>query len=161
MVITGLVVAIAIYHYVRFVNSWNAAFNVTNEGTKIRKKDCTVSLSGEPFNAYPYVDWLLTVPLLLFELICVMDLPAGSSLDLTDSSEASFYSCATFLSVLCHVTMESPVRLCEPSHKSGVTELQLLSFTSVCGLLALLCLVDVLVCSLCFDICLCVDEWCA
>ena len=63
-----------------------------------------------------------------------MDLPAGSSLDLTDSSEASFYAGATFLSVRCHVTMESPVRLCEPRHKSGVTELQLpsLLLSAVC-----------------------------
>merc|ERR1712088_1023994 len=36
-----------------------------------------VSLTGEPFNdAYRYVDWVLTVPLLLIELILVMGLPA-------------------------------------------------------------------------------------
>merc|ERR1712241_1273727 len=36
-----------------------------------------VSLTGAPFNdAYRYVDWLLTVPLLLIELILVMGLPA-------------------------------------------------------------------------------------
>merc|ERR1712117_636229 len=36
-----------------------------------------VRLSGEPFNdAYRYVDWVLTVPLLLIELILVMGLPA-------------------------------------------------------------------------------------
>ena len=35
----------------------------------------TVTLSGKPFNdAYRYVDWLLTVPLLLVELILVMKL---------------------------------------------------------------------------------------
>merc|ERR1712147_587524 len=34
-------------------------------------------LSGAPFNdAYRYVDWVLTVPLLLIELILVMGLPA-------------------------------------------------------------------------------------
>ena len=37
----------------------------------------TVRLTGVPFNdAYRYVDWLLTVPLLLIELILVMGLPA-------------------------------------------------------------------------------------
>ena len=37
----------------------------------------TVQLTGAPFNdAYRYVDWLLTVPLLLIELILVMGLPA-------------------------------------------------------------------------------------
>ena len=36
--------------------------------------------SGKPFNdAYRYVDWLLTVPLLLIELILVMQLPEGES----------------------------------------------------------------------------------
>ena len=48
MIITGLVVAIATFHFVRIFNSRNAAFDVT--------------LSGVPFNdAYRYVDWFLTV----------------------------------------------------------------------------------------------------
>merc|ERR1712203_725832 len=39
--------------------------------------DYQVNLTGAPFNdAYRYVDWLLTVPLLLIELILVMGLPA-------------------------------------------------------------------------------------
>merc|ERR1712118_287977 len=41
----------------------------------LKQKDDSyaVSLSGVPFNdAYRYVDWLLTVPLLLIELILVM-----------------------------------------------------------------------------------------
>merc|ERR1719408_476430 len=72
--ITGLVVAIATYHYVRIFNSWVYAFKVTNGGTD---KEYEVTLTGEPFNdAYRYVDWLLTVPLLLIELILVMGLPA-------------------------------------------------------------------------------------
>merc|ERR1712118_100872 len=34
-----------------------------------------VTASGQPFNdAYRYMDWLLTVPLLLIELLLVMDL---------------------------------------------------------------------------------------
>merc|ERR1711972_1030184 len=40
------------------------------------QKNYIVSLTGAPFNdAYRYVDWLLTVPLLLIELILVMGLP--------------------------------------------------------------------------------------
>merc|ERR1711871_548426 len=36
--------------------------------------------TGEPFNdAYRYIDWLLTVPLLLMELIMVMDLGAAQT----------------------------------------------------------------------------------
>merc|ERR1711957_839217 len=76
LTITGLVTAIATYHYVRIFNSWGDAFNVGNVGGG----DYTVKLSGAPFNdAYRYVDWLLTVPLLLIELILVMGLEAGQT----------------------------------------------------------------------------------
>ena len=73
LTITGLVTFIATYHYFRIFNSWNDAFDVkfsADEG------DYVVKLTGEPFNdAYRYVDWILTVPLLLIELILVMGLP--------------------------------------------------------------------------------------
>jgi len=66
MVITGLVTFIAAYHYFQMFNSFDAAYSVTNE---------VVSTTGKSFNvAYRYVDWLLTVPLLLIELILVMKL---------------------------------------------------------------------------------------
>jgi len=81
LAITGLVVAIATYHYVRIFNSWNAAFLVTNAGAA--GADYTVTITGAPFNdAYRYVDWLLTVPLLLIELILVMGLPAKETASL-------------------------------------------------------------------------------
>jgi len=81
LTITGLVTAIATYHYVRIFNSWEYAFNVTNGGGE---KEYEVTLTGEPFNdAYRYVDWLLTVPLLLIELILVMRLPADESVSLS------------------------------------------------------------------------------
>merc|ERR1712196_475972 len=81
LAITGLVVAIATYHYVRIFNSWNAAFNVTNGGGT---GPYQVSLTGAPFNdAYRYVDWLLTVPLLLIELILVMKLPKDETVSLS------------------------------------------------------------------------------
>ena len=64
--ISGLVTFIALYHYVRITHSWEQAFSIM---------DGSISLSGKPFNdAYRYVDWLLTVPLLLVELILVMRL---------------------------------------------------------------------------------------
>jgi bacteriorhodopsin len=75
LTITGLVTAIATYHYFRIFNSWVDAFSVKQKGDTY-----AVSLSGEPFNdAYRYVDWLLTVPLLLIELILVMKLPADET----------------------------------------------------------------------------------
>jgi len=66
--ISGLVTAIAAYHYLRIFESWNAAYIL---------KDGVVSVTGFAFNdAYRYVDWLLTVPLLLVELVLVMRLSA-------------------------------------------------------------------------------------
>jgi bacteriorhodopsin len=66
LTITGLVTAIAFYHYVRIFESWDAAYTIV--GGKL-------TVTGRPFNdAYRYVDWLLTVPLLLIELLLVMRL---------------------------------------------------------------------------------------
>lgn len=66
MTITGLVTFIAAYHYFRIFESWEAAYNVANG---------TLTTTGYAFNrAYRYVDWMLTVPLLLVELILVMGL---------------------------------------------------------------------------------------
>jgi len=64
--ISGLVTAIAGYHYLQIMLSWEAAFSVVNGN---------IETTGYAFNqAYRYVDWLLTVPLLLIELILVMRL---------------------------------------------------------------------------------------
>ena len=80
LTITGIVTAIATYHYVRIFNSWVDAFAVSANSAG----EFEVSLSGAPFNdAYRYVDWLLTVPLLLIELILVMGLPADQTKSLS------------------------------------------------------------------------------
>jgi len=72
LIITGLVTFIATYHYFRIFNSWIDAFDVKFDPHADTYK---VGLTGAPFNdAYRYVDWLLTVPLLLIELILVMGL---------------------------------------------------------------------------------------
>ena len=69
--LTTIVVAIALYHYVRIFNSWVDAFTYTG-GVYIQ--------DGIPFNeAYRYVDWLLTVPLLLAELVIVLKLTDGKT----------------------------------------------------------------------------------
>ncbi len=66
LTITGLVTAIAGYHYWRIFESWDKAYTVVNG---------ELAATGVAFNdAYRYVDWLLTVPLLLIELILVMRL---------------------------------------------------------------------------------------
>ena len=71
LVVSGLVVTIAGYHYLRIFNSWDAAYVL---------KDGAYVSSGAPFNdAYRYVDWFLTVPLLLLETVAVLGLPAVQS----------------------------------------------------------------------------------
>jgi bacteriorhodopsin len=66
VIITGLVTFIAGYHYLRIFASWGEAYTAVNG---------VVTATGVSFNvAYRYVDWLLTVPLLLIELILVMGL---------------------------------------------------------------------------------------
>jgi bacteriorhodopsin len=68
MMISALVVFIAGYHYFRIFNSWEGAYQLTQAGM--------YEPTGELFNdAYRYVDWLLTVPLLTVELVLVMGLP--------------------------------------------------------------------------------------
>lgn len=72
MVVTGLVTFIAAYHYWQIFGSFADAYSVSN--TIITKTD-------QPFNvAYRYVDWLLTVPLLLIELILVMKLSRAETI---------------------------------------------------------------------------------
>ncbi|MFZ4508799.1 MAG: bacteriorhodopsin-like [Fimbriimonas sp.] len=70
--ISGLVTFIACYHYSRMLGSWNDAYSVVNG---------TLASTGSKFNdAYRYVDWLLTVPLLLIELILVMRLTRSETM---------------------------------------------------------------------------------
>ena len=66
LIMSSLVVGIAGYHYWRIFNSWEAAYTL---------RDGAYVASGAHFNdAYRYVDWLLTVPLLLAELVAVLAL---------------------------------------------------------------------------------------
>merc|ERR1712203_735257 len=68
VLISGLVCFIAAYHYIRIFNSWVDAYEYSPGVTD-------PSLTGVPFNdAYRYMDWLLTVPLLLIEILLVMKL---------------------------------------------------------------------------------------
>ena len=69
--ISTVVVAIALYHYIRIFGSWEDAFTYA-DGVYVQ--------DGAPFNeAYRYVDWLLTVPLLLTELIIVLKLAKSTT----------------------------------------------------------------------------------
>merc|ERR1711907_637418 len=75
LVITGLVTFIAAYHYLRIFNSWVDAYKFDDQINQPNPEVGKITLPGTPFNdAYRYMDWLLTVPLLLIEIILVMDL---------------------------------------------------------------------------------------
>jgi len=65
LTMSALVVVVAGYHYFRISESWTAAYTLQN-GVYVA--------SGLPFNdAYRYIDWLLTVPLLVAELVFVIN----------------------------------------------------------------------------------------
>merc|ERR1712153_53890 len=67
VVISGLVTFIAMYHYIRIFNSWVDAYEYPAATDGL---DHDPVLTGVPFNdAYRYMDWLLTVPLLLIEIV--------------------------------------------------------------------------------------------
>merc|ERR1712161_6621 len=76
VIISGLVTFIAAYHYMRIFNSWVGAYEyaaTTVAGGAMQ--DSAPTLTGVPFNdAYRYMDWLLTVPLLLIEILLAMKL---------------------------------------------------------------------------------------
>ncbi|MCS6864579.1 MAG: bacteriorhodopsin-like [Gemmataceae bacterium] len=66
LMVSGLVVAIACYHYFMIRLSWQSAYAYS---------DGAFNPTGKGFNDfYRYADWILTVPLLLVELVAVMGL---------------------------------------------------------------------------------------
>merc|ERR1712084_176917 len=85
VLISGLVTFIAAYHYIRIFNSWVDAYSYSSGSVNDGAMDIQApALTGIPFNdAYRYMDWLLTVPLLLIEILLVMKLD-----DATYSSKA-------------------------------------------------------------------------
>ncbi len=71
LMVSGVVVSIACYHYFRIYESWHAAYELA-EGA--------YAATGAAFNDfYRYADWILTVPLLMVELIAVMTLAKPES----------------------------------------------------------------------------------
>ena len=72
LLVSALVTAIACYHYFRIFNSWVDSHAVNASGS--------YGLTQSTFNdAYRYMDWILTVPLLLVELVAVLGLPKEES----------------------------------------------------------------------------------
>jgi bacteriorhodopsin len=74
LLVSGLVVSIACYHYFMIRHSWHDAYSLADGGYKA---------SGAAFNDfYRYADWILTVPLLMVELVAVLRLPAAKATSL-------------------------------------------------------------------------------
>ena len=74
LLISGLVVTIASYHYFMIRHSWQDAYALT--GTSYKG-------SGAAFNDfYRYADWILTVPLLMVELVSVLRLEKSKATSL-------------------------------------------------------------------------------
>jgi bacteriorhodopsin len=83
LIISGMVTFIAAYHYMRIFNSWVEAYTYATDKVCTDANGCVTQdprLTGIPFNdAYRYMDWLLTVPLLLTEIVLVMKLPEATA----------------------------------------------------------------------------------
>merc|ERR1712199_132560 len=97
----GLVTFIAAYHYIRIFNSWVEAYehkSVAACEAYMKANEwnpCPMDFTGKPFNdAYRYMDWFLTVPLLLIEIVLVMKL-----------SPEETVKKATMLGVFCGLSM--------------------------------------------------------
>jgi len=66
VMVSGLVVTIAAYHYFMIRHSWQGAYVLSGDG---------YTGTGAGFNDfYRYADWILTVPLLMVELVAVLRL---------------------------------------------------------------------------------------
>jgi len=81
VIISGLVTFIAAYHYMRIFNSWVEGYKYNKGEPNVTTGSMDIAnptITGIPFNdAYRYMDWLLTVPLLLLEILLVMKIPAA------------------------------------------------------------------------------------
>ena len=87
VIVTGLVTFIAGYHYVRIFGSFSEAYTAVNG---------VVTATGVAFNvAYRYVDWLLTVPLLLIETKPTRMVSPLSTLMLGEAFSDSAWSAGT------------------------------------------------------------------
>ena len=75
LVVSGIVVSIAAYHYFMIRGSWHDAYAFTEGAAGAA---ATYKGSGKSFNDfYRYADWILTVPLLMVELVAVLSLQAS------------------------------------------------------------------------------------
>ena len=76
LLVSGIVVSIACYHYFMIRHSWHDAYKLAETGGGYVG-------SGAAFNDfYRYADWILTVPLLMVELVAVLRLQPAKATSL-------------------------------------------------------------------------------
>lgn len=81
LVVSAMVCLIAAYHYFRIFESFQGSYVAIDAGEVATTMNAMgyQLVNGPGFNeGYRYVDWLLTVPLLLFEAIAVLALPRAT-----------------------------------------------------------------------------------
>jgi bacteriorhodopsin len=75
VMVSATVTSIAAYHYFRMFDSFNEAYKVLAPGADAATVKAALETGFAGYNVgYRYVDWFLTVPLLLVELVAVMGL---------------------------------------------------------------------------------------
>ena len=75
VLVSAMVCFIAVYHYVRIFSNFQDSYVTTAQGG-----NGNYTLTTVPFNeAYRYVDWFLTVPLLLVETVAVLALTRAAA----------------------------------------------------------------------------------
>ena len=88
LLVSGLVVSIACYHYFMIRHSWHDAYALVDGGYKG---------TGAAFNDfYRYADWILTVPLLMVELVAVLRLHSAKATSLLTFAGETFKSALDF-----------------------------------------------------------------
>ncbi len=75
VMVSATVTSIAAYHYFRMFDSFSHAYGMNADSTLANAGGMSLDFGAAHYNVgYRYIDWLLTVPLLLVELVAVLGL---------------------------------------------------------------------------------------
>jgi bacteriorhodopsin len=75
VMVSATVTSIAAYHYFRMFDSFSHAYGMNGESFEANQAGMALDFGFAHYNVgYRYIDWLLTVPLLLVELVAVLGL---------------------------------------------------------------------------------------
>ena len=75
VMVSATVTSIAAYHYFRMFDSFSHAYGMNADSAAAAQGGAALDFGAAHYNVgYRYIDWLLTVPLLLVELVAVLGL---------------------------------------------------------------------------------------